>query len=78
MRGEITVPTDLWDDGSTGVISAWLFSSGDIVREGTVVAEVMNGKVSFEVAAPVTGTLIIELPVETELAAGQRIGRIEV
>jgi pyruvate/2-oxoglutarate dehydrogenase complex dihydrolipoamide acyltransferase (E2) component len=77
MTGEITVPSDLWDDGSTGVISTWLFSSGDTVREGTVVAEVMNGKVSFEVTAPATGTLIIELPAEAELALGQRIGRIE-
>jgi pyruvate/2-oxoglutarate dehydrogenase complex dihydrolipoamide acyltransferase (E2) component len=77
MTGEITVPTDLRDDGSTGVISAWLFSSGDIVRQGAVIAEVMSGKVSFEVEAPSTGTLIIELPVEHELALGQRIGRIE-
>ena len=74
---DISVPNDLWDDGSPGVISSWLFGSGDIVSSGTVVAEIMNEKVSFEILAPDDGKLAIGLPAETEITLGQVIGHIE-
>jgi pyruvate/2-oxoglutarate dehydrogenase complex dihydrolipoamide acyltransferase (E2) component len=77
MSWEIRVPPDLWPDQENGAISAWLFNDGDQIAEGTVVAEVMNGKVSYEITAPGAGVLIIELPGESEIALGQRIGRVE-
>lgn len=73
---DILVPGDLWDDGSPGVISTWLFDAGDLVAEGAVVAEVMNEKVSFEILAPTAGKLVIDLPAEAEVELGQRIGSV--
>ncbi|MBP7334849.1 lipoyl domain-containing protein [Niveispirillum sp.] len=72
----ILIPATLWDDDSPGVISTWLFDDGDTVSEGAVVAELMNEKVGFEITAPVSGTLIIEVAAETEVMRGQRIGAV--
>mgnify|MGYP000432715820 CR=1 FL=1 len=72
----ILIPATLWDDDSPGVISTWLFEEGDAVAEGAVVAEIMNEKVSFEVTAPATGTLSIEVLAEAEVTLGQRIGAV--
>lgn len=73
----ILVPADLWDDESPGVISSWLFDSGDQVAKGAVIAEVMNEKISFEILAPCSGKLVIETEAETEIELGQRLGHIE-
>lgn len=73
----INVPIDLWDDDGVGVISSWYFNDGDQVASGTVVAEVMVEKTSFEILAPADGELKITAPVETEIALGQTIGRVE-
>ena len=73
----ITVPTDLWDDDSAGVISTWLFEDGDQVNEGDTVAEVMNEKITFDIAAPTSGTLAIVQPAESEIRQGDTIGRVE-
>ncbi|OGS51704.1 MAG: biotin attachment protein [Erythrobacter sp. RIFCSPHIGHO2_12_FULL_63_10] len=73
---EIIVPTDLWDDDSLGVISTWLFEDGDAVSQGDIVAEVMNEKISFDIAAPASGTLAIDVPTESEVSQGDAIGRI--
>lgn len=73
----ILIPATLWDDDSPGVISTWLFDDGETVSEGAVVAELMNEKVSFEVTAPATGRLSVEVPAEAEVALGQRIGAVE-
>jgi pyruvate/2-oxoglutarate dehydrogenase complex dihydrolipoamide acyltransferase (E2) component len=58
------------------VISAWLYEDGDRVPEGAVVAEIMNEKISFEIMAPTEGVLTIEVPAESEIALGQKIGSI--
>lgn len=76
MSTPILIPPDLWDDDSPGVISTWLFDDGDTVTEGAVVAELMNEKVSFEITAPATGRLAIEVPAETEVTLAQRIGAV--
>lgn len=73
----ITVPTDLWDDDSPGVITTWLFEDGDQVTEGAIVAEVMNEKVTFDIAAPAAGTLVIEAAAESEVLQGGTIGKVE-
>ena len=74
----IKVPMDLWDeDDGAGVISSWYFNDGDQVASGTVVAEVMLEKISFEIMAPSGGVLKITAAVETEVALGQSIGRVE-
>jgi pyruvate/2-oxoglutarate dehydrogenase complex dihydrolipoamide acyltransferase (E2) component len=74
---DIRLAADLWDDESPGVVASWLYSAGDTVSKGDVVAEVMNEKVSFEIEAPATGTLYIDVEAEAEVALGQAIGRID-
>lgn len=73
---DITIPQDLWEDDSPGVIASWLYASGDTVSQGEVIAEVMNEKVSFEIEAPASGTLEIAAEAESEVTLGQVIGRI--
>ena len=72
----ITIPENLWDEDEPGVIANWLFDDGDSVSEGTVVAEVMKEKTSFDIAAPATGKLVIEMAIDAEVTRGQRIGSI--
>lgn len=76
MSTPILIPPGLWDDDSPGVISTWLFDDGDTVTEGAVVAELMNEKVGFEITAPASGRLSIEVPAEAEVALGGRIGAV--
>lgn len=73
---EITVPNDLWDDDSEGVIATWLYEHGANVEEGTIIAEVMNEKISFDILAPASGTLEIGVEAEGVVKQGQVIGRI--
>lgn len=73
---EVTVPSDLWDDDSEGVISTWLYDSGAVVEEGAVIAEVMNEKISFDILAPASGLLEISVETEGVVRQGQTIGRI--
>ena len=72
---DVTVPVDLWDSGD-GAISAWLYLDDDLVEAGTVLAEVMVEKVSFELLAPATGTLRILVPAENVITRGQVVARI--
>lgn len=73
---EVTVPSDLWDDDSEGVISTWLYDSGAAVEEGAIIAEVMNEKISFDILAPASGLLEISVETEGVVRQGQTIGRI--
>ena len=73
----VTVPTELWDDNSPGVISTWLFDDGDRVSQGDVVAEGMNGKISFDVRARASGICRIIGAAEAEVSQGDTIGHIE-
>lgn len=74
---DVLVPVGLWDDDGIGVISTWFFDDGEPVQHGTVIAEVMSEKVSFEIVAPCSGTLRPLLAIETEVKGGQVIGRID-
>lgn len=74
---DVMVPDGLWDDDGIGVISTWFFDDGDAVQQGTVIAEVMSEKVSFEITAPCYGTLRPLLAIESEVTGGQVIGRID-
>lgn len=74
---DVLVPVGLWDDDGIGVVSTWFFEDGDHVQQGTVIAEVMSEKTSFEIAAPCSGTLRPLLAVETEVLGGQPIARID-
>lgn len=74
---DITVPTGLWNDSDEAAISAWLYADGDTVTEGAIIAEIMVEKSSFELTAPVSGTLHIAVAAETPVTAGEIVGRID-
>ena len=59
MQIAIVIPADLWEDDSEGVMTAWLFNSGDEVDEGDLLAEVMVEKAQYEIIAPAAGVLTI-------------------
>ncbi|WP_374525284.1 biotin/lipoyl-containing protein [Sphingopyxis sp.] len=73
---DITIPTGLWNEGDEAAISAWLYADGDVVTEGSIIAEIMVEKSSFELTAPASGTLRIDVPAETPVAAGEIVGRV--
>lgn len=57
---------------SAGVVLEWFVEEGDVVTEGQVVAEIETDKVSFEIAAPGSGTILqrcAELGAEVEVGA---------
>ena len=73
---DILVPAGLWTENDTAVISSWLYGNGEAVQAGTLIAEIMVEKSSFEVTAPDSGVLTIGMPEESEVQAGQVIGFI--
>lgn len=74
---EIRIPQTMWDDDSEGAMSVWFYDDGESVDEGTVIAEVMNEKMAFELAAPTSGKLVILVQAEQPVAKGQLVGRID-
>lgn len=73
---EVRVPADLWQEGDAA-IAAWLYSGGELVREGSVIAELMVEKSSFEIVAPASGTLTILIPAEESVSKGQLVATID-
>lgn len=73
---EVCVPTDLWREGEAA-ISAWLYSNGELVREGSVIAELMVEKSSFEIVAPASGKLTILVAAEESVAKGELVAKID-
>jgi len=73
---DVTIPTGLWNDGDEAAISAWLYSDGDIVAQGAIVAEIMVEKSSFELVAPAAGSLTILVSAEEAVRPGQVAARI--
>jgi pyruvate/2-oxoglutarate dehydrogenase complex dihydrolipoamide acyltransferase (E2) component len=74
---EMRVPADLWEEDTEAALSAWLYADGDAVHEGDVICELMVEKVTFEVAAPVSGKLRIIVPKEATVARGDLVATIE-
>ena len=74
---DITIPADLWEGDSEGVLTAWLFDDGATVREGDVVAEVMTEKVQYDLPAPGDGTLRIRVELDDVVVKGAVIATIE-
>lgn len=74
---DVTIPTGLWNDSDEAAISAWLYSNGDVVAEGAVLAEVMVEKSSFELLSPAAGSLTILVAAEEAVRPGQLAARID-
>ncbi|GGY01578.1 hypothetical protein GCM10007160_31880 [Litchfieldella qijiaojingensis] len=73
----ITVPDDLWEGDSEGVITAWLVNDGAEVAQGDLVAEVMVEKAQYEIEAPSTGVLSITKQEDEVVEKGETIASLE-
>jgi len=73
---DVVIPSGLWSADDEAAISAWLYADGDAVAEGAIIAEIMVEKSSFELIAPVSGILRIEVAAETPVRAGALAARI--
>lgn len=77
MTTDITVPEDLWEGDTEGVITSWLVDDGSQVKQGDLVAEVMVEKAQYEIEAPATGRLSIGVGEDEVVTKGTAIARIE-
>jgi len=73
----ITFPVMSKDESAEGVLSTWFVRTGEPVRTGQVIAEVMVDKVSMDVEAPVDGTVTCLVEEEAAVVQGSEIARID-
>jgi len=75
----VKVP-DVWGENKEidGTIINWFYDEGARLSQGTVIAEGMVEKVTFEITAPVAGTLTkILSKVDEPIRVGSRVAEIE-
>jgi pyruvate/2-oxoglutarate dehydrogenase complex dihydrolipoamide acyltransferase (E2) component len=73
----ITFPMVSKDESTEGVLSTWFVRTGESVRAGQVIAEVMVDKVSVDVEAPVDGVVTCLVDEEAAVPQGGDIARID-
>jgi pyruvate/2-oxoglutarate dehydrogenase complex dihydrolipoamide acyltransferase (E2) component len=74
---EVKIPEEIIEPGAEGVISVWLFKTGESVTQGDVLAEVMNAKAATQLEAPASGRLTILVASEVAIRCGDVIARID-
>lgn len=78
MRIPLTVPEIGVAEDQPVIVSAWFVSIGDEIIEGDRVVELLLDDMTFDVASPVSGTLVeIAAEVDEPVAGGALLGRIE-
>lgn len=77
MSVVITFPAISKDPDASGVLATWFVASGETVKPGQVIAEVMVDKVSMDVEAPVGGVVTALVAEEAEVRQGDDIARID-
>lgn len=77
MAQVITFPAISKDPDASGVLATWFVASGDQVKAGQVIAEVMVDKVSMDVEAPEAGVVTLLVEEEAEVRQGMEIARID-
>ncbi len=77
MSHVITFPQMSNDPDAEGVIATWFAKTGETVKAGQVIAEVMVDKVSLDVEAPIDGVITCLVEEEGTAKQGQEIARIE-
>jgi pyruvate/2-oxoglutarate dehydrogenase complex dihydrolipoamide acyltransferase (E2) component len=76
---DLTIPEGLWDAEAIpeGIVSNWFYADGAAVTRGTVVAEIMVEKTTFEIAAPADGVLTRSVAKDGVIRPGTVIGTID-
>jgi pyruvate/2-oxoglutarate dehydrogenase complex dihydrolipoamide acyltransferase (E2) component len=77
MGEVITLPTLSKDESAEGVLATWFVRTGESVRAGQVIAEVMVDKVSMDVEAPLDGIVTCLVEEEAAVPQGSQIARID-
>jgi pyruvate/2-oxoglutarate dehydrogenase complex dihydrolipoamide acyltransferase (E2) component len=75
---EVLIPQGLWDVSQIpeAIVANWFFKDGSDVVQGATIAEIMAEKTSFDITAPVSGTLTVLVPKDGVVTPGTVIGRI--
>jgi len=74
----ITMPA-LGESVSEGTVTRWLKNIGDAIAVDDALLEVSTDKVDTEIPSPVAGVLLaIDVPIDTTVAVGARLGLIGV
>ncbi len=74
----ITMPA-LGESVSEGTVTRWLKNIGDAIAVDEALLEVSTDKVDTEIPSPVAGVLLaIDVPIDTTVAVGARLGLIGV
>src|SRR5688572_22885033 len=74
----VDVLAPIQQEGTKAAVRGWLAAVGDAVREGDPLVELETDKVTVEVPAPASGTLVeILVATDQDAAPGAVLGRIE-
>lgn len=73
---DVVIPAEAVGESQSPVVATWFYRTGEAVKQGDVIAEVLAEKVAYEIEAPVSGTLEVLVDEEVEVTAGQTIARI--
>ena len=77
MGQTIVFPQVSKDESTEGVLSTWFVRTGESVRAGQVIAEVMVDKVSVDVESPVDGVVTCLVEEEAAVPQGGEIARVD-
>lgn len=77
MSEVVSFPVMSKDEAAEGVVATWFVRSGEQVKAGQVIAEVMVDKVSLDVEAPIAGTVTVLVDEESVAKQGTAIARID-
>ena len=77
MSQTIAFPEMSNDPDAEGVVATWFVQTGEAVKAGQVIAEVMVDKVSVDIEAPIDGVVTCLVEEEGVAKQGQEIARIE-
>jgi pyruvate/2-oxoglutarate dehydrogenase complex dihydrolipoamide acyltransferase (E2) component len=77
MSQTISFPEMSNDSDAEGVVATWFVQTGETVKAGQVIAEVMVDKVSVDVEAPIDGVITCLVEEEGVAKQGQEIARID-
>lgn len=76
---DIRVPDGLWDTDKNpeGIIANWFYADGATISKGSVVAELMVEKSTYEIEAPADGVLTRTIAKDGVVQPGSVIGTVD-